>query len=317
MAQASVTLNEIVTAVRELTFDRFIIPAFALKSKGAGHYITIDAGYLPENAGEEAIPGHILLYKTEGDTTTTELELTFAEYPTLESVMDKLIAEGIVVAYTPYFRGVQPTATLLKVEGKELIEDTTLFRRYFFSDEEIVEMIKWYYYKVLSITEDKWSPEIIPLLKRPSERHMAIWCAYHLVDKRRLYENAAKVIGQSFTDGSDYSGTADDVSNGVTTTVQIGSVFSITEDPSKGYYYEDFNRVGSDNTWGDRYSFWYRLMLYLRGLLEEQFGDFSLRKNNVIQGKVELVRELDIRAYYDSYPFTLSPLSRGILTKTP
>ena len=30
MAQSKVTLNEIMTAVRELTFDRFIIPAFAV-----------------------------------------------------------------------------------------------------------------------------------------------------------------------------------------------------------------------------------------------------------------------------------------------
>jgi hypothetical protein len=58
-------------------------------------------------------------------------------------------------------------------------------------------------------------------------------------------------------------------------------------------------------------------MLYLRGLLEETFGDYSLRKDNVIPGYIQLQRELDFREYFDSYPFTLSPLSRGILSKTP
>ena len=133
-----------------------------------------------------------------------------------------------------------------------------------------------------------------------------------------MYENAAGAIGQSFTDGSDYNGSTD-MSNsaGTTTTVQIGSVFSVTEDPSKGYFYEDYNRVGSDNVWGDRYSFWYRLMLYLRDLLENTFGDYSLRKDNVIPGYISLQRELDFREYFDSYPFVLSPLSRGIISKTP
>ena len=85
---------------------------------------------------------------------------------------------------------------------------------------------------------------------------------------------------------------------------------------STGFLYEDFNRVGSDNIWGDRYSFWYKLMVYLRDLLETTFGDYSLRKDNVIPGYISLQRELDFRSYYDSYPFTLSPLSRGIISKT-
>ena len=177
-------------------------------------------------------------------------------------------------------------------------------------------MIEWYYLRVLDISNVEINDNLIGKLVRPSEKHMAIWVAYHLVDKRRLYEAAAGAIGQSFTDGSDYESSSD--SAGTITTVQIGSVFSITEEPDEeGFFYEDFNRVGSDNVWGDRYSFWYKLMLYLRGLLEDTFGDYSLRKDNVIPGYISLTRELDFRSYYDSYPFTLSPLSRGILSKTP
>ena len=187
---------------------------------------------------------------------------------------------------------------------------------YFFSDSEITDKIIWYYWKVLDIQNASVSPEAIAKLRRPSEQHMAIWVAYALVEKRRLYENAALSIGQSFTDGSDYVGSNMGTAP-LSTTIQIGSVFSITENASEGYFQEDFNRVGSDNVWGDRFSFWYKLMLYLRQLLEETFGDYSLRKDTVMQGKVELTRELDFRSYYDSYPFTLSPLSRGILSKTP
>lgn len=40
MPTTKVTLNEIMTAVRELTFDRFIIPAFAIKAQ-EGYVIDI------------------------------------------------------------------------------------------------------------------------------------------------------------------------------------------------------------------------------------------------------------------------------------
>lgn len=326
MAQSKVTLNEIMTAVRELTFDRFIIPAFAIKQMGENFYVDIDKTFVPETDGdtEEVIKGKLTIYKV-ADTTETEseeiekeliVELSFNDYPTLEDIMNALIEANVVVAYTPYFRGTEPSTALIQVKGKELTEDFTAFRRYFFSDEEIKEMIRWYYWVVLDIKDVELTDEIVGKLVRPSEKHLAIWVSYYLVDKRRLYENAANAIGQTFTDGSDYTGSSDTTA-GTVTTVQIGSVFNITEDPNTGYFYEDFNRVGSDNVWGDRYSFWYRLMLYLRDLLETQFGDYSLRKDNVIPGYISLQRELDFRSYYDSYPFTLSPLSRGILSKTP
>lgn len=326
MAQSKVTLNEIMIAVRELTFDRFIIPAFAIRQMGKNFYVDINKTFVPKTDGdtEEVIKGKLTIYKvadtTEMESEETEkeliVELSFNDYPTLEDIMNALIEANVVVAYTPYFRGIEPSTALIQVKDKELTEDFTAFRRYFFSDEEIKEMIRWYYWVVLDIKDVELTDEIVGKLVRPSEKHLAIWVSYYLVDKRRLYENAANAIGQTFTDGSDYTGSSDTTA-GTVTTVQIGSVFNITEDPNTGYFYEDFNRVGSDNVWGDRYSFWYRLMLYLRDLLETQFGDYSLRKDNVIPGYISLQRELDFRSYYDSYPFTLSPLSRGILSKTP
>ena len=319
MNQSKVTLNEIMVAVRELTFDRFIVPAFAIKQM-PGFTISI----VPEKkstleGGSENETGSITggYMKITKEETEEPIVLNFSDYNTLESLMNALIDADIVVAYTPYFRGEEPSSSLIKVTDRKLDEDFTAFRRYFFSDNEIKKTIQWYYSVVLGIHDVELTDEIIGKLVRPSERHMAIWVAYQLTDKRRLYENAANAIGQSFTDGSDYTGSTEDNIGGITTSVQIGSVFSISEDPSRGYFYEDYNRVGSDNTWGDRYSFWYKLMLYLRDLLETQFGDYSMRKDNVIPGYISLTRDLDFRSYYDSYPFTLSPLSRGIVSKTP
>lgn len=307
------------TAVRELSFDRFIIPAFAIKAT-ANATIEVNKTWLPDEEEsieiEEVVRGKLTI-KVEDNV----LVLPFWKYRTMEELMDAIQEFGIIVAYTPYFRGAEPSTSLIAVAERELTEDLTLFRRYFFSDEEILAILRDYYIRVLDFkaiffgTRDI-DDELIGKLVRPSERHMALWVAYQIVDKRRLYEQAAGSIGQSFTDGSDYVGSDLTQSTGTTTTTQIGSVFTISEDPSKGYFYEDFNRVGSDNVLGDRYSFWYKLQLWLRDQLEELFGDYSLRKDNVMMGNVVLTRELDFRSYYDSYPFTLSPLSRGILSRT-
>ena len=308
MPQVPVTLDEIITAVRELTFDRFIIPAFALRAM-AGWTISVTppvGGDLGRLSLDKAVVG-------EGPEQHKVFE--FSEFKTLESLMQELIVQDIIVAYTPYFKGTEPTSSLIKVSNIPLTNNFTAFRRFFFSDAEIEDRIRWYYLRVLELPNIVLDESTIARLVRPSEQHMAIWVAYQLVDKRRLYENAASAIGQSFTDGSDYTGSGT-ATVPLTTSVQIGSVFSITEDATEGYFQEDFNRIGSDNVWGDRYSFWYRLMLYLRQLLEETFGDYSLRKNTVMSGHIELTRELDFRSYFDSYPFTLSPLSRGILSKT-
>ena len=312
MSQPKVTLQELITAVRELTFDRFIIPALAIK-RMPGCSISI----LPS---EHGLDGSFRITKpgeNEGEIVEV-FSYTFNATTIMQSLVDELLDAGIVIAYTPYYRETEIVNSLVKVTERSLDEDTTLFRRYFFSDSEICDMIRYYYFRVLDIKDVDLTDDVVGRLVRPSEKHLAIWVSYYLVDKRRLYEAAAGVIGQSFSDGSDYAGSTDaSMGGGITTTVNIGSVFSVTENPADGYLYEDFNRVGSDNVWGDRYSFWYRLMLYLRGLLEEQFGDYQLRKDNVIPGYISLTRELDFRAYYDSYPFTLSPLSRGILSKTP
>ena len=103
MAQSKVTLNEIMKAVRELTFDRFIIPAFAIKQIGSGNFIEIDPSFEPEisDPNVEPVKGKLTLYKVaEGETEESSkeiiVEIIFHEYPTMEDVMDKLIEEGII-----------------------------------------------------------------------------------------------------------------------------------------------------------------------------------------------------------------------------
>lgn len=104
MAQSKVTLNEIMKAVRELTFDRFIIPAFAIKQIGSGNFIEIDPSFEPEisDPNVEPVKGKLTLYKVaEGETEESSkkiiVEIIFHEYPTMASckLVNLLSSRGV------------------------------------------------------------------------------------------------------------------------------------------------------------------------------------------------------------------------------
>lgn len=299
---AAVTVDEVVLTIRELMFDRFLVPSFVLKE--------ISGGKVTVNATQLTIVGG-------GESPVTK-DFLFSTYPTIGSLVSGMLAQEVILAHTPYFREGTPSTELLNVTDRSLDTAFQGFRGNFFSRDYIILRILKYYREILGITlEDEAAlSNVIGQLVRPSEEHLCLWVAYTLVDERRLYENAAKYLNYSYTDGSDYTGSGD-INDTGSITVNIGSVFSLSENENEGYFSENYNGVGSDNFWGDRYSFWYKLLLYLRDKLEQEFRDYGFRKDTVIQGTSELIREYDFRSYYDSYPFTLSPLSRGILSKTP
>lgn len=296
-----IDLTTIINTVRDLIFDRFAVPAFAIKG-------------IPDAVLN--ITENELVISKEGSPLVT---VAFSQYDTLGKVADYLISKGIVIAHTHYFVGSENPKKFIPVAAKDIDTDFTVFRKNFYSDDVIINEIIRYYYNVLNIRANNTAGDfhslenLLPKLISPSERHLVYWVSYHLVDLRRVYEQAASIMSGIYTDGSNYEGSGG-VSSGVTTTVNIGSVFSIQENPQNGFFYEDFHRLGSDNIWGDRYSFWYRLLLYLRSKLEEEFEDTSLRKDNVMVSDTILEKPLNFRNYYDSYPFTISPLTRGIIS---
>lgn len=298
----STTKEDIVKAVRELSFDRFFIPGIALKAL-PGHTLTISTTQFKILRADNST-----LYL--GDLTT----LT-----TFDMLTTSLIAAGIVISYTPYYNGEESTQQFIPVSAVSMAGDYTAYKKFFFSDQAIYEWMQYYYLSVLAIripTDtlladlDVWVPKLI----YPNEQHVALKIAYWLVDKRRMYEYASEHVGLNYTDGSAYSSSTSPSGSTESVTVQIGSVFTLTENPHNGELTEQFNSVGSDNVLGDKYSFWYRLSLYLRSKIEMEFGDYSLRPDQVINSNSEPDRtDLNFRSYYDSYPFRISPLIRGLV----
>ena len=296
------TQADIIKSVRELSFDRFFIPGIAFK----------------------AVPGYVLTIFENLLTislATNEDEIKYAAdlavYNTFDKLAADLLEKQIVFAYTPYYSGEENTSQLIPINKIPLSADYTAYKKYFFSDDYILEQIKYYYYSVLNIKIAVFPTDVPAWLDKlvyPSETHLALKLAYWLVDKRRLYELSALHIGLNYTDGSVFSVSSAPDTGTESVTVQIGSVFTLTENPHNGELTENFNSLGSDNVLGDKYSFWYRLLLYLRGKIEEQFGDYSLRPDTVINSDSYLDRsDLNFRSYFDSYPFSVTPLVRGII----
>lgn len=301
-----VHFSDIIETVRELSFDRFIIPGVVIKAL-PDKTVTINSQYF--------------WIKNQDNTDYYKADLSVLT--TFKLLTDDMLSKNVVFAYTSYFNGFELTSTFVPVLDASLAVNFIAYKRFFFSDETIQKEVIYYYYSVLGINIvdengdglllgdiDNWIVQLI----YPSEQHLAMKVAYMLVDKRRLYEVAADYMNLNFTDGSLYmAGSKDGTENSTETTVQIGSVFSITEDPNNGDLYEDYSVLGSDNVLGDKHSFWYRLLLYLREKLEMQFGDYSLRKDTVIVSDSQYIDNMVFREYFESYPFTLSPLVRNII----
>ena len=298
------TLAEVIVSARDLSFDRFVTPTFYIKGV-SGDKLTI-------NATE-------LIVKDSGDAIQSTF--SFATYPTLRELAAAIIADprSYSISYTSSFIASEASTSLMALTDKVITEAQPVHRTYFFSEAKIHALIIRYYETILctpcgEVEESDLATEVSELgCHRPE--HLALWIAYWLVEERRLYELAAETIGQSTFNGSGdaaFVGTGED---GSAITVSIGDVFTITD--SEGLENNEGElawNYGADNVLGDATSFWYRLQLWIRRQVEQLFGDNSLRPDTVMMGEIDLVKDRNFYAYFDNYPYTISPLSREIVS---
>jgi hypothetical protein len=300
----AVTLEQLIQGVRELMFDRFSTPVFSFSKVGSNYTATLTSTNL----------------RVHNSSNVLVEEFLFSVYPKLKDLVDALIAsnQGYAVTYNAYFSDGSLCQFLSPFSAKSLNDEVSLSKKYFFTDDEIKNTIKEYFVYYL----DKPCDEIdtmnlstdVAALKCPQPHHMSLWCAWWLTDKRRVYEMSAMYLQQSVQTGTGESTTMAYGNGGTRMTVQIGDVFSLEQDNTNQYNEGEAPwRVGSDNVLGDAQSFFYKLQLWLRKKIEDLFGDYSLRSSNVMQSQVRLYKETNFYAYFDNYPYTVSPYTRDIL----
>lgn len=299
------TLAEVIESARELSFDKFVTPCLYITQVSAGLTIEITATNL----------------KIRNSVDTVLIDVVFATATTLNLVYAALAAhpDKIGLSYAASYIGTAPSASLLPLAKSPLSIPRPLTRQYFFPDADVLKEVKKYFTMILGVRcpeldEMNLETEVSEFsCQRPE--HMAMWMAYWLVERRRLYEMAGESLGKSTysgTGGDTLLGSMDEDSD---ITVRVGSVFTLATDANKANNESPAPwAIGSDNVLGDATSFWYRIQLWLRSQLERLYGDYSLRVDSMMVGQIDLRNDQNFYAYFDSYPYTFSPLARGILS---
>lgn len=303
------TLAEIQVAIKELAFDRFPVPAVVLKAK-PNHTLTVDGTSLRIVTG-----------------TTDVVNDSYTTFPTQEALFQDVIAKGCPLAFLGYFRGSCPNTDLMPLANAVMSSDITLLRKSYYNADDIANLVLGYAIQVLKYaptTTVADLPGIIADMDANTVYHMSLWSALMQVEERRMSDFAGALMKGYFSDGSGMvmagGFNAGNVWNdGDTVNINIGSVFSMQDNAGSGssqYAGDNTNpaRIGADNVLEDWASFWWKLFLWLRDKLEQKFNDFSFRKETGMWTKAVLDKPLNYRTYYDSYPFTLSAITRYILS---
>jgi hypothetical protein len=337
--------TDIQQLVRDLTLDHFPHPAFAIKQKeeseidGDVHLYCDDSQIAvlvadPDNPFPSfpvADPSELTPFLPSGYSI-----VEFTDYPRLFELLRKIRIDwkkDFYVDQWPTVVGEEPSTILLDAAFEEVTTEDYFvqLREYYFSNARYERFFRNYmsYYTRRYYTMDEAGQigleEAVNALSANLVYHAALWIAFYVMEDRRVYELSAEQF-QGGVDGYDFlSGGASSVFgaqkiSGMRTSMSIGSVFQLEDDPN-AYMANYFKKpggpvaqVGADNILGDDTSFWYRLQGTIRKRFEDIYRDYALRSNEVIEGVLDLapLRDFNYFAYFDTYPFTLSPYMRGI-----
>lgn len=293
-------LQDVQITIRELSFDRFPIPVLYIKGK-TGHTLSCNASSL--------------IIKN-GTTVVTNINLT--TFDTLEKLSAELLTTTFPIAYSGYFKGEDSSKFLLPQTDAPFEGETRLLSRFYFTENFVNTFIQRYFLDVLGVSVELTNLDTaVQELDIKGVDHLCLFVACMLVDYRRLGEYANLTFSKLYySDGSGEVISTLSSQEYDSITVNIGSVFTLSDDESQPVLNssDGWDKAGSEEFFNDRNSFWYRLYCWLRDRLEQRFQDYAFRKDSGIWGKVSLDKPLNYRTYFDSYPFTLSPTTRGIIS---
>lgn len=311
------TLQDVQQAVRELSFDRFPVPVFTLKAK-AGYSVTNNATEFTVKQGINPV-----------------LSAPYGTYDTQQKLVDFLVEQGYPLALLGYFSGSNPNTELTNFTTALMDNNLMILRKNYYSDDTINQLIIQYCIQVLGFNGETAPytnpppptvsdlPSVIAAQKDVVIQHMILWCAINEVDQRRINDYGAAIMKGYFTDGSGAVmagalNTGNIFNQGGHITVDIGSVFNMTDETTPQGMWTgggaNSTLAGADNVLEDWSSFWWKLFVWLRDKIEQKYGDYGFRKDMGMWSHATLDKPLNWRVYFDSYPFTLSPLPRYIVS---
>ena len=247
-----------------------------------------------------------LFSKNSTGVVLDDLTFNFGEVEKFYDLMEELREKEVNITILPDFVATEYCDDLLSFEHTSILEPKNLLRKNYFSTsiiERVMEDFFAYYCPYDGMPKSIMS--IYESLDYFHRRKFIFWVAYYLVDRKRMnYASAGEMIRLNNIDDEDkICGTEGELKNiDTAVTTRVGDVFSVTEktaDDGKGL-------EGFTSYWGDKYSYFTKLQLWIRDRFEKQFKDFSLRDDAMISQTFTMDKDWQTSAWIDTINFTNS-----------
>jgi len=252
------------------------------------------------------VSGQDFLFKKDATEVALDSDTyTFTEVEKYYDLMDKLRSKEVNVEILPDFVATEFVRDTVNFNYPSITDEKTISRERYFSTytiEKVIEEFYAYYCPYYGVP--KTVARIFEDLDYFDRRKLVFWVAYYLVDKKRMnYAASSEAIRlQNEADG-EICGTDGQLKNTETSiTTRVGEVFSVTEkDKDDGKATEGFTSF-----WGDKYSYYTKLQLWIRDRFERQFKDFSLRDDAMISQSFTIEKGWENMAWINTMDFSKS-----------
>lgn len=242
------------------------------------------------------------------DSTMVALDtqnFQFNEVVKYYDLMDKLMDKEVSIEILPDYIATEWTENTVNFNYPSIQTSKTISRKNYFSTdmiERVMEEFYAYYEPYDGIP--KTVSTIFNYLDYFTRKKLIMWVAYYLVDRKRMfYASAGEMIRlQNSTNGTgDGCSSEGEIKNTETTiTTRVGEVFSVTERTTE----DGKGLAGFTSFWGDKYSYFTKLQLWIRDRFEKQFKDFSLRDDAMISSTFTMEKSWEPFAWVNTIQFS-------------
>lgn len=252
------------------------------------------------------VSGQDFLFKKDSSGFGLDTDTyTFSELEKFYDLMSILRDKKVTISILPDFVATEYCSLTENFNYPSIQEEKAVYRKNYFSDE-LIERVMEEFFAYYSPYDGipKTVRTIYGGLDYFNRRKLIFWVAYYLVDRKRMnYASAGEMIRLNSDDGNggEICGTEGELKSIDTTiTTRVGEVFSVTERISD----DGSGTEGFTSYWGDKYSYFTKLQLWIRDRFEKQFKDFSLRDDAMISQTFSLEKGWEPSAWVDTINFT-------------
>ena len=254
-----------------------------------------------------SVSGQGFLFTKDSSTITIAGEVyDFSEIEKYYDLTKVLRAENAIISIYPDFVPAEHVVHTVDFNYPEIVPPDELtarevIRENYFSIQTIESLMEEFFsYYCPYVGFPRTVQAIYNALNYFERRKIIYWVAYYLVDRKRMNYAAATEMMRLNNGGSGCSTGGDFRNLETSVTTRVGEVFSVTEKDGDGGKGLD----GFTSFWGDKYSYFTKLQLWIRDRYEKQFKDFSLRDDALINQTFSIEKGYEGSTWFNTLDFS-------------